>query len=153
MKFLSAFLLLFGLLVLPGVVFASGCSEQEYLNSCAACTFNEYGMMEEECKKSYEESGKTCLISKYPSIVYLYANPSSCPGLSNCKMEFNMCKANVGTGTDQGDCQSAQVQECFKRADTCIAKAISTCDAETNPCAAIFIIPGILALTLFTKRK
>jgi len=146
-------LVLFGLLVLPGLVFATGCTEESYLNSCAECTFDDYGKMEESCRKQFEDNGRNCLITTYPAITFMYANPNSCPELGSCQMKFSVCKEMAGTGTDEGDCDSSAVRQCFEEADKCIGQSVNACDARSNPCAVGIFILGTLAFAIFASAR
>ncbi|MBD3390350.1 hypothetical protein GF415_05385 [Candidatus Micrarchaeota archaeon] len=141
----------FGLLVFPGLGFAAGCTEESYLSSCNECTFDEYGKMDEDCRKQFEENGRNCLITNQPAILFLYAKPEKCPSLSNCQMQFNMCKEMAGTGTDEGDCSSPQVKECFAKADSCISQAVNHCNAKSSPCAGLFIL-STMAFVLISRK-
>ncbi len=153
MAFRANTVFLFGIFAIFGLAFAASCTEQAYLDSCAECSFNDYGMMDEECRRNHEYSGRACLIMKSPKIGYYYVDPNKCEGLSTCLDGFNSCKATYGTGTDEGDCQSSQMQQCFREADSCIYYELYKCNKESGPCVVIFAIAGVLAFALFARRN
>lgn len=152
MRFSMAFGFVCGLLLLMGAGFA-GCTEESYLASCGECSFDDYGKMDESCRKQFEETGRNCLITQQPQIVFLYAHPEQCQGLGNCQAQFNFCKSMAGTGTDEGDCNSAEIKKCFQTADECIRREVNRCDAQSHPCAMVIFISGILAFALFASAR
>jgi len=152
MKFSPILVFAFGILFFMGVGFA-GCTEDSYLNSCAECTFDDYGKMDESCRKQFEENGRNCLITQQPAILFLYAHPEQCPGLGDCQAKFSICKSMVGTGSDEGDCQSAEIKKCFQTADECIVSEVSRCNAQSSPCAMGIFILGTLAFALFASAR
>jgi len=143
-------LVIFMLVILAGSSFAS-CIEDAFVKSCQECAFDSSGKMDEECRKSHEESGKTCLLTRYPVLTYIYAS-NSCPEVGSCQLQANICRDVHSTGSDEGDCMNADVKKCFEAADTCVATAVNHCDSKTNPCSAWVILSGLIGAAVFFHR-
>jgi hypothetical protein len=139
------------ILLLAGISF-SGCVEDSYFDSCTECTFDESGKMDESCREKHEDAGTACLVAAHPQLTYLYME-NKCPELNDCHMEAESCRQAAGTGSDRKDCMNPSVRKCFQRADSCISRAVSKCDARSNPCAVFILLPAILGLVFFFSSR
>jgi len=74
----SFIIVVFATLCFSGLAFATTCSYDAFIQSCANCPFDAYGKMNETCSDSYQSDAKTCLGKEYlvMSTKYLFGQ---CP--------------------------------------------------------------------------
>lgn len=120
---------LFGLLLLSGISFsaAAACASKPFIDACNACTFDANGKMNEECWKSYESSGQTCLLTSYPGMSFKYQFGDGCKQLDECVARLSACKEAMKSGSDAKDCNNPAMIACFTKADNCALAANLVC--------------------------
>jgi len=143
-------LALFGLLV--GASFA-GCASEAYSKSCASCSFDANGRMDQSCSSGYKNSGITCTSTSYPIMSTKYA-AGQCPQVDSCASELSSCVAQYSSGDDRADCQEGSVSVCYSAADSCTKRAAIACGEVEQQCGPpTFILMGMLALAGFAYYR
>ena len=132
------------LLVLASGSFA-GCASSAYSKTCASCSFDQYGKVDQSCSKGYQNSGTACVSATYPVMSSKYAL-GQCPGVDSCANELRSCTAQMGTGNDKEDCTKGSMGVCYAAADQCVKSAAVNCGELQNynmcgaPAAMFFLL-------------
>jgi hypothetical protein len=152
MKFYSMILVGLILLFMAPVAFA-GCASGAYAKSCASCSFDANGKIDQSCMNGYKASGTACVSSSYPIMAGKYS-AGQCPEVDSCAAELQSCSAQYSTGNDKTDCSEGSVAICYSAADQCTKSAAVKCGEVENPCK----VPGAILLliagcTMFYSRK
>ena len=119
-------LMLLSVLFLSGLAFATTCAYDSFVQSCAKCSFDSNGKMDEACSDSYQTSAKTCLGTDYPIMSAKYMM-GSCPQIDECVSKLTACKEANRQGSNKEECSNLGSKNCFVRADLCAEAANKIC--------------------------
>jgi hypothetical protein len=120
------------LVMLSGAVFA-GCAAEAYSKTCASCSFDANGKVDQSCKEGYQSSGTSCVSMSYPIMAAKYAD-GKCPEVDYCAEELRSCTAQYSSGNDLADCQEGSTAICYAAADQCVKSAAVKCGEIESPC-------------------
>ncbi len=144
-------LMLFGLLA--GAAFAASCAADAYRKTCASCTFDSNGKVDQSCSGGYKQSGIACTSAAYPIMSTKYA-AGQCPQVDACAAELSSCVSQYSSGDDRDDCREGSVSTCYHAADRCTQRAAIACGEIEDPCnAPAFILMAALALAGFAYYR
>jgi len=119
------------LVFISGISFATTCSYDAFIQSCAKCSFDANGKMDGACSDSYQTSAKTCLGTDFPvmSTKYMFG---SCPQIDECVSRLTACKEANRQGSNRQECSNLGSQNCFAKADMCAEAANQICAEGKN---------------------
>ena len=144
-------LALFGLLI--GASFAVSCAADAYRKTCASCSFDANGRVDQSCSSGYKNSGISCTSTSYPIMSGKYA-AGECPQVDACASELQSCVAQYSSGDDRADCNEGSLAVCYSAADSCTKSAAVACGEVEQQCGApSFILMGMLALAGFAYYR
>jgi len=135
--------LVFGIIILSSVTFASTCAAKAYQNSCSACPFDANGKMNQSCYEGYQSSGVSCFGTSHP-IAMTQFTQGKCPQVQECVDELNTCKTQYSSGNDSADCQEGSVAICFAATDSCVDQASSECGEKLPTCPTSAVVLGLV---------
>lgn len=143
------------LLLFSGAAFAGmTCSADAYRNSCAQCTFDANGKIDQKCYQEKKSAGIGCVSTSHAIASAAYAQ-GKCPGIDTCASQLQACQAQAGTGNDKADCAEGSVSVCFAAADNCVDSAARECGEKPpeckGPAGLIMLIVG-LAFAGFARK-
>ncbi len=152
MKIYSMILVGLILLFMAPVAFA-GCASEAYSKSCASCSFDANGKIDQSCSGGYKASGTACVSTSYPIMAGKYS-AGKCPEVDACASELSSCSAQYSSGNDKSDCSEGSVAVCYSAADSCTRSAAAKCGEIESPCstpAAILLL--IAGGAMFYSRR
>jgi len=142
---------LFGLLI--GASFAASCAADAYRKTCASCSFDANGRVDQSCSSGFKNSGISCTSTSYPIMSGKYA-AGQCAQVDACASELSSCVAQYSSGDDRADCQEGSVAVCYSAADSCTKRAAIACGEVEQQCGPpTFILMGVLALAGFAYYR
>ena len=144
------------LLLFSGAAFAGmTCSADAYRNSCASCTFDANGKIDQKCYQEKKSAGIGCVSASHPIASAAYAQ-GKCPGIDTCASQLQACQASVSTGNDSFDCKEGSANTCFAAADICVDSASRECGEKPPECKApaglILLVVGIVFAAGFVRK-
>jgi len=136
------------LLIFSSVAFAGmTCSADAYARSCAGCTFDANGKIDQKCYQEKKSAGIGCVSAAHVIASTAYAQ-GKCPGIDTCASQLQACQSQVGTGNDKADCAEGSVSTCFATADICVDQASRECGEKPPECKAptgmILLVVGLV---------
>ncbi|MCX6771068.1 MAG: hypothetical protein NTX79_03360 [Candidatus Micrarchaeota archaeon] len=143
------------LVLLSGVAFAGmTCAADAYRNSCAGCSFDASGKMNQTCYQEKKAGGIACVSTSHAIASAAYA-AGKCPGIDACASQLQSCQSQEGSGNDKADCSEGGMGVCFALSDSCVDKAALDCGEKPPDCkapAALILLVVGLAFTGFARK-
>ena len=144
------------LLIFSSVAFAGmSCSADAYRNSCAGCTFDANGKIDQKCYQEKKSAGIGCVSASHAIASAAYA-AGKCPGIDTCASQLQACQASVSTGNDSFDCKEGSMPTCFAAADFCVDHAALDCGERPTECKApagmIMLVVGMVFALGFARK-
>jgi len=146
---------LLALLVLSGSAFAMTCAADAYSRSCAGCSFDSNGKIDQKCYQEKKSAGIACVSSSHAIASAAYA-AGKCPGIDACASELQSCQAQYSSGNDKADCAEGSVSVCFSASDHCVDRAAAECGEKPPSCtgapALIMLVFAGIGFVGFARR-
>jgi len=140
------------LLFVAPVAFA-GCASESYAKSCASCSFDANGKIDQSCMNGYKSSGTACVSTSYPVMAAKYS-AGNCSQVDECASQLQSCTAQYSTGNDSADCKEGSMAVCYTIADQCTSSAAGKCSDLESPCKApeAFILLVLVGALFYSRR-
>ena len=144
------------LLLFSGSAFAGMvCSADAYRNSCAGCTFDASGKIDQKCYQEKKNAGIACVSTSHPIASAAYAQ-GKCPGIDTCADQLKACQSSVSTGNESFDCKEGSMSTCFAAADNCVDSAARECGEKPpeckGPAGLIMLVVGLVFVAGFARK-
>ena len=144
------------LLLFSGAAFAGmTCAADAYRNSCAGCTFDANGKIDQKCYQEKKSAGIGCVSASHVIASAEYAQ-GKCPGIDACADQLRECQAQYSSGNDKADCAEGSVSTCFAASDACVDSASRECGEKPPECKAptglILLVVGLVFAVGFARK-
>jgi len=144
------------LLLFSGAAFAGmSCAADAYARSCAGCTFDENGKIDQKCYQEKRSAGIGCVGASHAIASAAYAQ-GKCPGIDACADQLRSCQAQYASGNDKADCAEGSVAVCFSASDHCVDSASLECGEKPPECKApaamIMLVASLVFAAGFVRK-